>query len=134
MRVADSTSPRASITALKPLAVTRNCGSRVSMLRKAATARCGAAQGCSVNHESLDIVTMSCAPSRAPSTARPVSTSSRQISGSTGISRPSASRKGNTRAPLPGRHWPAQGSAARSPGPSSQDGTASVKGNSRVLR
>ena len=35
-----TTSPVSSMIALSPLVVTRTCGSRVSMLRKAATARC----------------------------------------------------------------------------------------------
>ena len=46
--------------------------------------------------------------------------SSRQISGNTGISRPSASRSGNTRAPVPGRQVPVHGSQRRNVGPSSQ--------------
>ena len=60
--------------------------------------------------------------------------SSRQINGSTGISRPSARRSGNTRAPVPGCHVPAHGSQRRSSGPSSHAGTYSVSGKTRVLR
>ena len=46
--------------------------------------------------------------------------SSRQISGTTGISRPSARRSGNTRAPFPGSQLPVHGSQRRSVAPSSQ--------------
>jgi hypothetical protein len=129
------TVPVVSITALAPLVVTRNCGSRVSMLRKAATAWCSSApSGASLNHASLDSVSKARAPSRAAARARPGSTLSRQIKGCTGTSRPSRRRSGSTRAPLPGCQLPAQGSRRRSAGPSSHAGTDSVSGNSRVLR
>ena len=127
--------PAGSIAALMPLAVTRNCGSRVSMLRKAATARCSCAPcACVLNQESLDMPRIACAPRRAPSIASAGSTSSRQISGCTGISRPSANCSGNTRAPSPRCQVPVHGSRRRNAGPSSQRGTYSVSGNGSLFR
>ena len=127
--------PLASITALTPLLVTRICGSRVSMLRNAETVRCRfAPTGYCVNQESFDMLRMAWAPSRAPSMPSPVLTSSRQIIGSTGISRPSARRKGNTRAPEPRFQLPAQGNMRRAVGPSSHCGKYSVNKNRSDLR
>ncbi len=135
MAVCASTLPVASIDALMPFAVARICGSRVSMLRNPATARCSRAPtGWRVNQLSFDMPRIACAPSRAPSMASRGSVSSRQISGTTGISRPSARRSGNTRAPSPARHVPAHGNQRRSSGPSSHAGTYSVSGNGRALR
>ena len=130
-----TTVPVASMTALTPLLVTRSCGIRVSMLRNAATARCKfAPAGWPVNQESLDMPRIACAPSRRPSIARSLFTSSRQISGATGISRPSANCSGNTRAPSPRFQVPAHGIQRRKVGPSSHCGTDSVNRNRSVLR
>ena len=133
--VASRMPPSASTTALIPLVVTRNCGRRVSTLRNAATARCRRAPcGCALNHASLDRPSNTRAPCRAASRASAGCTSSRQIIGATGTSRPPGRRSGKLRAPSPGNQVPAQGNRRRKRGPSSQPGTCSVSGNGWVLR